>query len=401
MERLKALFTKYMDSSCTVAEIELLMQYFVELKNEKELREAIAAELRKEPDEQIDDTALDNHLLKLYDQLKVKVKPIEETEIIFLPMGRYFRYAGVAAALVFVFIILYFFAKQKQDSFHSNLTAQRHGNDVDLGRNKAILTLADGSKISLTDAANGKLINRDGITITKTKEGELLCQVLNAPVFVNNQNQYNTVSTPAGGQFQITLSDGSKIWLNAKSSLKYPVRFGQTDRKVFLIGEAYFEIAKDQTRPFVVSTNGAGGGQEVKVLGTHFNINSYADEEATKTALIEGRVKITSGTASKILKPGQEAVVAADDILVNEVDVNQVIDWKNGNFCYRDESIYSVMRKLARWYDVDVIYEGKVTDLRFGGEISKTKRLSEVLQVLETAGQIHFKIKGKRVTVMQ
>lgn len=400
MEPLKAIFTKYMNNSCTVAEIELLMQYFAELKNEEELREAIAAELRKEPDEQIDDTALDNHLLKLYDQLKVKVKPVKETEIIFLSIRGYFRHVGAAAALVFVFIILYFFTKQKQDGFYSNLTIQHHGNDVDPGGNKAILTLADGSKISLTDAANGKLINRDGITITK-KDGELLCQALNAPVFVNDQNQYNTVSTPAGGQFQITLSDGSKIWLNAMSSLKYPIRFGQTARKVFLIGEAYFEIAKDQTRPFVVSTNGAGGRQEVKVLGTQFNINSYADEEATKTALIEGSVKITGGTASKILKPGQEAVVAADDILVNEVDVNQVIDWKKGSFCYRDESIYSVMRKLARWYDVEVIYEGKVTDLRFGGEISRTKRLSEVLQVLETAGQIRFKIKGRRVTVMQ
>lgn len=413
MDQLKALFAKYLDDSCTTVEIKLLMQHFSELKNEGELKTLIAAEMAKEgmvkeemakegmakdPDEQSAEAMLDERMLRIYDQLKPKLSPAVQAQTIIRPIRSYLRYAAAAAVILMVSAMFYFYTSHHQKDKYLNLTAQHQGNDVNPGGNKAVLTLADGSEISLTDAGNGELASQSGITITKTRDGELVYEVgkRNAA----NSKQYNTISTPAGGQYQINLPDGSKVWLNAMSSLKYPTLFDGTERKVTLSGEAYFEIAKDASRPFMVSSNRAGHAQEVTVLGTHFNIDSYADEAATKTTLLEGSVKVATGTASKILKPGQQSAVS-DHIHVTEVDVNQVLDWKNGNFYFYDENIRTVMRKLARWYDVDVVYQGKVPNYGFDAEISRTKKLSEILKGFETTGQIHFKIEGRRVTVMQ
>lgn len=398
MDHLKSLFTKYMDDSCTTAEIELLMQYFSELKNKDELKAIIAAEMEKDTGLQEDEAVLDSRMLRIYGQLKANLNETLPAGQVVRPMRNYFKYAAAAAVLLVVSATLYFYVNRNQISNPLNPTARHQDNDVAAGGNNAILTLADGSEISLTAAGIGKLASQSGVSIIKTKDGELVYEI--AKDNAAGPAQYNTISTPAGGQYQVNLPDGSKVWLNAMSSLKYPTLFSRGERRITLTGEAYFEVAKDQSRPFVVTSNGAGRAQEVTVLGTHFNINCYADEPATKTTLIEGSVKVASGTASKVLRPGQQSAVS-DRILVAELDVNQFVDWKNGNFYFNDENIESIMRKLARWYDIDVVYQGNVPDAVFGAEISRSKKLSEVLKGLETAGKIHFKIEGRRVTVMQ
>ncbi|MDR6782383.1 transmembrane sensor [Pedobacter africanus] len=397
MDKLKALFAKYMNDSCTTAEIKRLMEHFGQPENENDLKTIIAREMAKDEETESDETALDERMLKIYGQLKPGLNEVLQSGAVIRPMRNYFRYVAAAAVILLVSAALFFYMNPNPGNKSQRLTAQHQGDDVGPGGNKAILTLADGSEISLTDADDGELISQSGITITKTRDGALVYTA--GDVKSGAAQQYNTISTPAGGQYQINLPDGSKVWLNAMSSLKYPTVFNETDRKVTLSGEAYFEIAKDQQRPFTVASNGAGNAQEVTVLGTHFNINSYTDEVATRTTLLEGRVKVASGTNSKMIKPGQQSTVS-DGIVVAEVDVNQVLDWKNNSFYFADENIRTIMRKLARWYDLNVEYKGKVPDFGFGAEISRTKKLSEVLKALETTGKVHFKIEGRRVTVM-
>lgn len=398
MNDLSKLFGKYINDGCTVTEIKLLMQHFTEIENENQLKEVIAAELGKDTKEAADEAELDSRMLRIYDQLKPNINTTRQQEIILRPIRNYFKYSVAAAIFVVFSVALYFYVNNNRQAKQGNLTAQHQGNDVNPGGNKAMLTLADGSKISLTDAGNGELAKQAGIVVTKTKDGQLVYETSNENARTT-EVQYNTISTPAGGQYQINLPDGTTVWLNALSSLRYPTIFNAAKRKVVLSGEAYFEVAKNPNQPFVVSTNGAGKAQDVTVLGTHFNINSYQNEVATKTTLLEGAVKITALAQDMVLKPGQQAILN-HTLKVMNVDVTQAIDWKNGNFYFNDENIESIMRKLARWYDIDVVYQGQIPNVDFGGEISRGKKLSEVLKVLETTRTIHFKIEGRRVTVM-
>lgn len=397
MDHLKALFIKYMDDSCTTAEIGLLMQHFTELENESGLRALVAAEMAKDEEEEADETLLDNRLLMLYSKLKPGLNGASQSTAAIRPMRSYLKYAVAAVVLIVVSATLYFYINPGRTNQHISLTAQHQGNDVGPGGNKAVLILADGSEISLTDVENGQLASQSGITITKTKDGELVYEIAKGKAA--GAAEYNTISTPAGGQYQVNLPDGSKVWLNAMSSLKYPTVLNGTERKVTLSGEAYFEVAKNAAKPFIVSTNRAGKAQHVKVLGTHFNVNSYLNEEVTKTTLLEGSVKVVSGALAKTLKPGQQSILGSN-LQVFDVDPTLATDWKNGNFYFNDENIESIMRKLSRWYDIDVVYSGNIPNINFGGEISRSKKLSEVLKVLETTRTIHFKIEGRRVTVM-
>jgi transmembrane sensor len=269
-------------------------------------------------------------------------------------------------------------------------------NDVAPGSNKALLTLSDGSKIALDDARNGTLGNQGQTTLNKTKNDELIYEsgaaaAKNAPVV------YNTVSTPKGGEFQLVLSDGSKIWLNAASSITFPTTFSGTERRVTITGEVYFEVAKNKELPFRV----IAGKQTVEVLGTHFNINAYADESAIKTTLMEGSVKVSSGNQSAILKPDQQANIStngSDMIKIKTVDTDNVLAWKNGSFDFEKEELQAIMRQVARWYDVDVKYEGNVPLKSFTGSISRNVNLSELLKMLKYTG-INFKIDGQTVVV--
>ena len=267
-------------------------------------------------------------------------------------------------------------------------------NDILPGRNKAILTLADGSSISLDNAQNGTISTQGNTHVLKLNSGKLAYNIINEQP---SKIVYNSVSTPKGGQYQLVLSDGSVVWLNAQSSIHFPTSFNGSERKVELTGEAYFEIAKNPLKPFKVEVN----EMEVEVLGTHFNINSYADESVIRTTLLEGKIKINKDHFTKILKPAQEAQLSksGEIKIINDADVAAAVAWKNGKFQFDNTNIYSVMHQISRWYDVDVEYKGNIT-AHFGGTISRNADLPQVLNMLQLTGEVKFRIEGKKVIVL-
>ena len=265
----------------------------------------------------------------------------------------------------------------------------RFKNDVAPGNNKAILTLDDGSKIDLDDAKTGILASESNIDIKKTGVGQL---EYTAGTQTVKTVKYNILSTPLGGEYQLVLPDGSKVWLNSGSTLRFPTAFIGSERIVELKGEAYFDIAKNPKMPFLVRTNNA---MDIKVLGTQFNVMAYDDEKNINTTLIEGSVEVLKESGKTTLKPGQEAILnkRSGNIKVASADLEQAIAWNN-------ENIESIMRKVSRWYNVDIVYQGNLNNKDFVGTISRNKNVSELLKMLELTGAIHFSIDGRRITVM-
>ncbi|MDO6433518.1 FecR domain-containing protein [Flavitalea sp. BT771] len=262
------------------------------------------------------------------------------------------------------------------------------------GGNKAILTLADGSAIVLDSARNGHLALQGKTNIEKS-DGQLMYK--NAAT--TTETLYNTITTPRGGQYAVTLADGSKIWLNAASSLKYPTAFAGTTRQVELTGEAYFEIAADLSKPFKVRLN----GMDVQVLGTRFNIKAYQDDTTIRTTLLDGAVKLSAATAGEsLLKPGQQATLRPNQrrFTIREVNVNNAVAWRNGYFAFENEDIYGIMKDMSRWYNVDVEFSSHSIESKLGGTLSRYQNAEDVLQVLELTGSVHFSINKKKIIVM-
>ena len=270
----------------------------------------------------------------------------------------------------------------------------RHiGNDRLPGGDRATLTLADGSSIVLDSAHNGMLMRQSGAKILKLNNGQLVYNSIHEkPAGI----AYNTLVTPRGGQYQVVLPDGSKVWLNAASSLRFPTSFTGKDREVELKGEAYFEVAKDAGKPFKVNVNDIA----VTVLGTSFNIMAYPDEKAVKTTLQEGAIKVMRGSKGILLHPGQQARTEEAGLkLIRDVDMEEVTAWKNGLFKFNGADIETVMRQLSRWYNVDIVYQGTKTSNSFSGIISRNTNISNVLKILEYSG-VHFTIEGDTVKVL-
>jgi ferric-dicitrate binding protein FerR (iron transport regulator) len=274
--------------------------------------------------------------------------------------------------------------------------------DIEAGENKAILTLGDGSKIILDDAKNGVLANQGGNSVLKAAEGEVIYSFLSevndslvqdelAPVV------YNTIETPKGGKFQIKLPDGSKVWLNAASSLRFPTAFSGSKRQVELKGEAYFEVSPDKSKIFEVNTR----NQVVQVLGTHFNINAYLDEPSVNTTLLEGSVRVSDlrTNISQLLRPGEQSKLSERIEIINMKNTNEAVAWKEGYFQFDQADIKTVMRQIERWYDVSIVYEGNLPNYRFGGEIERNLSLLQVLKILEKT-KVHFRLEGREVIVM-
>lgn len=270
------------------------------------------------------------------------------------------------------------------------------------GGNKAVLTLADGSSIVLDSAANGALTQQGATTIMKKQDGELVYKTDSKTG--ENAVALNTISTPRGGQYQVVLPDGTRVWLNAVTSLRFPASFTGDKRVVELTGEAYFEVAsvgrEGKKLPFIVNVGGSGGGQ-VEVLGTHFNVKAYNEESAIKTTLLEGSVKMSSAKGQYLMKPGQQTLVGKDGkIAINEdADVDEAVAWKNGRFQFNEADVETVMRDIARWYDVTIEYAGKVPAEKFEGEIPRNSSITEVFKILELSN-VHCKIEGKKITVL-
>lgn len=304
------------------------------------------------------------------------------------------KIAAAACMLIAISAGLYFYSGTRSSS--SPLASVETKHDAAPGGNKATLTLSDGSQISLTDAGNGQLAEQAGVKITKNADGQLVYSIVPSDV---KALAFNTISTPRGGVYQVNLPDGTRVWLNAASSIKFPTTFAhQNQRKVELQGEAYFEVAKNKKLPFIVDTD----QQQVEVLGTHFNINSYEDEGEVKTTLLEGSVKVSAGNVM-FLQPGQQAVLplrSAGKIKVSPANIEQAMAWKNGFFHFERETIHSVLRQLSRWYDVEVVYQIDRPDDEFIGDIPRGLKLSEVLKILEFEGT-HFRIEGRKLFVIK
>ncbi|QNL49380.1 FecR family protein [Olivibacter sp. SDN3] len=300
-----------------------------------------------------------------------------------------------AAALICIGIFLFIqhSSRQPLDSDISSLSKNIDSNSIQPGNNKATLILADGKAVALESMEEGMLSFQAGENIKK--EGNQLIYMNTDQQNGNEQERLNTIHTPAGGEFALTLPDGTKVWLNAQSSLTYPTSFSshQKNRAVKLVGEAYFDVAKNKDRPFIVEANGTA----IKVLGTQFNVNAYLDEKTIKTTLIEGSVLVKS----KKLKPGQQAISFSEteNLLVHDIDVQEATAWRNGYFFFDDEDIKTVMNTIARWYDITVEYQGDLNGKTFGGTISRYEDFHKLLQVIELTESVHFQTKGRRVMV--
>ncbi|HVW60859.1 MAG TPA: FecR domain-containing protein [Puia sp.] len=308
-------------------------------------------------------------------------------------MGYYVRWIAAATTLVAASLTgLYLWNARKphQAAAGAPPVAMSHS-DLLPGGNKATLLLGDGSMVNLGAAKNGVIRKVAGTLIDK-QDGQLRYNVAAA----HPAPEMNTIQTPRGGQYQVILPDGTKVWLNAASSLAYPTAFTGADRAVKLNGEAYFEVADNKDKPFKVMA----GNMEINVLGTHFNVMAYEDENAIKTTLLEGSVKVTNGKISHLLKPGQEGRVDRQSgaFRLLEADANEAVAWKNGVFQFGGASIESVMREIVRWYDVDVEYQGR-TNEHFRGTISRSVNASEVFKMLELTGAVHFTIDKKKIIV--
>lgn len=363
MKEAKELFEKYKSGKCTPEEKLLLQTWFHHLAEDEDsgLTEAELREAQK---------AFRKHSYTLFGK----------------PVSRLWQRVASAAAIILVASLGIYL-------YRTNLAAEPQPlagvqeNDILPGGNRATLTLADGRRIDLNEARNGELANQSGIRVTKTADGQLVYTISDSGP-ASKDLSYNTIETPFGGQYQVNLPDGSRVWLNSASSLKYPVHFSGNERKVEITGEAYFEVARNPAMPFRVKNE----GQTIEVLGTHFNVMSYPGESTINTTLLEGSVKVFSSKGSKLLTPGQQARNGNGGIDVVTVDTEEVIAWKNGFFIFKSEDAQSIMRQISRWYDVDIEIQGDISRKNFGGRISRSRNISEVLEVLESTGSIKFKI---------
>jgi transmembrane sensor len=338
----------------------------------------------------------------LYASVQAKIEAVEpKPRVRLLPVWKWAGVAAAACALIMAGYWVFKPAVQKE----VKPVAKTEAITPDLlpgKKNKAVLILADNKQIVLDSTGAGMLSVQGDARVRKDANGQIIYEGGNGQ---NKPNEvvYNILEIPNGGEYELVLSDGSKVWLNSASRIKFPVNFSGNTRDVELSGEAYFEIAKDKTRPFKVHFNTS----TVEVLGTHFNVNAYDNEITQAVTLLEGSVKVSSPQEAVKIKPGQQAVLGNESKLkVKEVEVEEAVAWKNGLFIFVDEDIKSIMRKLARWYNFTPEYQGTIGEEQFGGMISKYRNISEVLKMFESTGTIHFKIipgdssgKGKKVII--
>lgn len=328
-----------------------------------------------------------------YEYLKSKLPLQPETKVI-----RLWPRVAVAASIVLLLGTgLFYFTKPNQQTIQVVEKQQ----EIAPGGNRGILTLSNGKQIVLSAISAKDTIAKEGekeeVTIKMSANGVITYVINpNADAPKDAANAFNTLSTPTGGQYNIVLADGTKVYLNAVSSIKYPTQFNGNQRVVELEGEAYFEVAKNKKKPFIVKSN----NQAIEVLGTHFNVHAYDNEAVVKTTLLEGSVAIIYKNQKAILKPGQQSNISDNfnKIAIREVDTETAIAWKNGRFKFDNADLKTVMKQLERWYGIKVEYRGDVSDVRFNGGTFRNKNLSEVLKVLELSN-IKFKVEGKTIIV--
>lgn len=305
---------------------------------------------------------------------------------------RRFRRLLAAAAVVSLLVAGVYFLKPREDQPATMADNSNHKHDVMPGTSGAVLTLANGQQVLLDSLGNGTVASQGATAITKQNNGIAYHGSTGSGEVV-----YNTLSTPRARQFQLSLPDGTRVWLNAASSITFPTVFTGSNRMVSVTGEMYFEVEPDKNHPFIVQY----GNKRVEVLGTHFNVNAYDDEPDSRVTLLEGAVTVSNGAASNTLRPGQQAILSktAEGIkLDRSVDMEEVMAWKDGRFDFRETDLKTLMRQLMRWYDVEVSYQPGIPERYFTADISKDKNLSSVLQILEL-NKIHFKLDNRKIIV--
>jgi len=326
-----------------------------------------------------------------WQQLVGKIQP-EPKGIKLWPNLRVFKYAAVFLLCALSFLAFYNYNSQPEIVLNTSTTSELA--EIKPGKNQAKLTLADGTEILLDESQNGLLQANDQVKIFK-QNGKVVYQFTGKPA-AGAALEYHTISTPRGGQYQLSLPDGTLVWLNAASTLQFPVAFTKNERKVVLTGEGYFEVAKNKEQPFRVIANDI----TVEVLGTHFNIKAYAEENWTKTTLLEGSVKVNNANEGVVLKPGFQAITGeAVKIKTAAADLDQVMAWKEGYFQFNNEDFNSIATQLGRWYDVEIIYPPTISSWKFAGAIPRNTNLNQVLQMLELSGSIKYNIEGRRIMV--
>jgi ferric-dicitrate binding protein FerR (iron transport regulator) len=391
LSRLEYLFDCYVSHKCSEEEEKEFMALLVQSENEMTVKKLIEGVIRDTGAEiDMSKRASVSILQKILHPDEGKVVPVENKKSI---LRTWMRIAAAAVVILFISGVSYWIITKEKHKTTAAAVPQVKSPQILPGGNHAVLTMADGSTIVLDRIQNGK-IQHGSATINK--QNGLLVYDGSAPLKAGVPVTYNTLSTPRGGQYQVVLPDGSRVWLNASSSLHFPTAFVGEQREVELTGEAYFEVAKNKEKPFHVKVN----GMQVEVLGTHFNVNAYPDEDAVRTSLLEGSVKITNESESGMLKPGQQGVLKKNNkkIEIKSADMDEVIAWKNGLFQFDGADITTILREIGRWYNVDIIYAGKVPVRSFEGKISREAQLSDVLKILELSN-VKFDVEGKKIIV--
>lgn len=399
------LFEKFLRDDLAPGELKILLRSVKDQRNADAIQSVLKARLEL-PFEPVKHEPASLYMKEKFRQMLLKAEEIKRRELegklIEMPArGKYFTIGRIAVAAAIVLILgvggyLLFFQGGRKTREIVNVATS----DVKApGTNRAMITLANGSTVYLDSAGNGQLALQGNIQLVKLGDGQIAYEAL-ANTSANEELAYNTLSNPRGSKvIDMVLSDGSHVWLNAGSSLTYPVVFAGKERQVTVTGEAYFEIAHNSKKPFKVSK----GAVTVEVLGTRFNVNAYDDEADIKVTLLEGSVKVTSDQGTLTIKPDQQAIVTNSGVLLNgNVEMEAVMAWKEGRFVFSGDNIYAVMRQLSRWYDVEVSYSGSIPAEEFVGVISRDRNenISSVLSVLEMTKTVRFNVNGRNVTVM-
>lgn len=387
VNRITSLIEKYLEEQLSQEEQHELNQWLAESESNRLFFQ------------QITDTEMLREKMKMYagaDSAAIWHKTLQKIDegklVTMYPQKSSFWKYAAAAAVILVSTGTWYYSGQKPGNqlVQTKTAGTSLTKAIVPGSNKAILTLSDGKTIILNEARNGAVATQGNTDITKTDGRLIYNREPNSNTLRNIENAYNMVTTPRGGEYHITLPDGSNVWLNAASSLRFPIAFAGNERIVELTGEAYFEVnpqhtvsSKSSKTPFIVKiATPTGASSEVEVLGTHFNIMAYEDEAAIKTTLLEGAVKVISGATTQTIKPGEQALLKKGEIKVNSVDGEDVIAWTNGFLPVGGADLEFTMRQISRWYNIQIEYEGEIPNISFEGKLPRTADITDVIKVL-------------------
>jgi len=392
--RLQYLFQRYIQDTGTPEEIREFWDRFADLDENDAVKQDLWRLWHKVGHDQ---ESAQRDWPQVLDQIYAQADAADRPSRGIWVMPAWMKAAASVLLLGLLSISIYWWISPHQ---HANLTdgAISSSQDIKPGGNKAMLTLANGQTIILDSARTGRLTQQGNVTVLKINSGTLAYNKNGTNASAQGSPEYNMLRTPRGGQYQLVLPDGTKVWLNDSSSLRFPTAFSGKERIVQMTGEAYFEVAPDETKPFIVEK----GSLAINVLGTHFNVNAYADESAIKVTLLEGLVKVqpASGSPSRMIHPGEQLQIDKTGTVkvVRDINEKSVVAWKDNLFWFEDDDIHTVMRQIARWYDVSVTIQGEISQ-HFTGSIPRNIMVSGVFEVLQRTGSIHFKIQDKNIIV--